>query len=230
MDESRIDNEALAPCGYRPPVDALLGLGAGVIGPAKWPDYRALGLGAADIPQLLRLALDPQLHLADEDDPAIYAPVHACAALGQLGATEAIPLVAELPRLFADDWLHQALIVAAVGAGPPGIPALRALLEDAGAGEDARTFAAAALAAVGECHPAGRTAAVAALAALLDRAEGVDRELNGFAVCMLIDLGATEALPSVARAFAAGRVPVDAAGDWPTVERDLRAAGSTNST
>ena len=179
LDKPLLTNELLAPCGYRPPVDALLTFGGGVIGPASRPDYRGLGLGAVDIPQLLRLALDPQLRLGDEDDPALYAPVHACVALGQLGVAEAISLLGELPRLFEENWFHQALIVAAVGVGPPCIQALRALLEDGAGCEEARTFA--------------------ALAALLDRAEGVDRELNGFAVSMLIDLGATGAIPSVAR-------------------------------
>lgn len=170
MDKSLVTNALLAPCGYRPPVDTLLGFGAGVIGPASWPDYHALGLGAADI---------PQLHPSDEDDPAVYAPVHACVALGQLGAAAAIPLLGELPRLFEENWFHQALIVAAVGVGPPCIQALRALLEDGAACGEARTFAA-------------RSSSAAS-------AEGVDRELNGFAVSMLIDLGATGAIPSVAR-------------------------------
>ena len=83
MGESLATNALLASCGYRPPVDALLTLGAGVIGPASWLDYRAPGLGAAGIPRLLRLPLDPQLHMADGDDPAARAPVHACAAPGQ---------------------------------------------------------------------------------------------------------------------------------------------------
>ena len=43
-------NEALAPWEYRPPVDALIGLAAGVIGTANRPDYYAPGLGVTDAP------------------------------------------------------------------------------------------------------------------------------------------------------------------------------------
>ena len=152
------------PCPYRPPVDTLLGLGAGGIADGIWPDYRVMGLGEGDVPQLLRLALDPRLHLSEGDDPAVYAPVHACAALGQLGATAALPLLAELPRLFADDWLRQGLLALATGLGPPSIPALRAVLGDTAARWDVRAFAAEALAEVALGHPAARDAAGAELA------------------------------------------------------------------
>lgn len=209
-------DKAVDPCRYRPPVAVLLGLGSGGIADGTWPDYRLMGLGEDDVPQLLRLALDPRLHLTDGDDPAVYAPVHACAALGEFGATTALPLLEELPRLFADDWLQRSLLVLATGIGPPSIPALRAMLEDTVAGGDARTFAAEALEAVALGHPTARAAAVAALASVLDRTEGFDREVNSVAASKLIHLRAVEARPRIARAFAAGRIATDAAGIPPT--------------
>lgn len=95
-------DERLAPCGYRPPVDALLELGAGAIGTPTWPGDRALGFGVATVPQLTRLAPNPRLYLADVDDPG----------------------VAELPRHIEDHRLRQSMILAAHSAGMQCGPAL----------------------------------------------------------------------------------------------------------
>jgi len=92
----------LAPCGYRPSVDALLDLDAGAIGTLIRPDDRAPGLGAVDVPQLNRLAPDHRLYLAVVDDPG----------------------VAELPRHVEDHRLRQSLILDAHSAGMKRGPAL----------------------------------------------------------------------------------------------------------
>jgi len=84
--------------GYPPPVSELLTLGdCSKIG--AWPDYLALGLGPQHIPDLIRMALDEELHWADSDSLDVWLPVHAWRALGQLRAEAAVePLAGLLDR------------------------------------------------------------------------------------------------------------------------------------
>ena len=62
---------------YTPPVSKLLTYG----NPRKfkgWPTYANLGITAADIPELIRMATDERLFESDDDAPdEIWAPVHA---------------------------------------------------------------------------------------------------------------------------------------------------------
>ena len=55
----------------------------------KWPDYMKLGLTKEHIPDLIRMAIDNDLHHAEEESAEVWAPVHAWRTLGQLGAKEA---------------------------------------------------------------------------------------------------------------------------------------------
>jgi len=143
--------------GYLPPVGLLLALGSGDTNADVWPDYRALGLDEADTPELRRMALDPRLHLTDPSGPVARAPWHACAALVQLGAARKFPQPRRVPRPGDHGWRCPAMLVAAAAIGPPGIPALRAALENAAVGAEARILAAEALGAVIMSRPPGRT-------------------------------------------------------------------------
>ncbi len=192
--------------GYLPPVDLLLALGSDDTNADVWPDYRALGLDEADIPELRRMALDPRLHLADPSAPAARAPWHACAALAQLGATQKFPPPRQVPRPGDHDWRCPAMLVAAAAIGSPGIPALQATLENAAAGAEARTLAAEALGAVIVRRLSGHAAATAALTASLDRAEGCDRAVDDRIGFVLTAVGVVEAHTSVMWAVAAGRI------------------------
>jgi hypothetical protein len=83
---------------YSLPVSELLTFGdCSKIG--AWPDYLALGLGPQHIPDLIRMALDEELHLADPNSLDVWSPVHAWRALGQLRAEPAVePLAGLLDR------------------------------------------------------------------------------------------------------------------------------------
>src|SRR5437763_1053966 len=82
---------------YLPPVDKLLTYGAIALTEPAWPDYVGeLGLGPAQVPDLIRMATDHDLRFEEVpgDDIAFWGPVHAWRALGQLRALEAAaPLV-----------------------------------------------------------------------------------------------------------------------------------------
>lgn len=69
---------------YPPPLDRLLGLGGLFTRGRAWRDYLRMGIGREHVPDLLRMACDMELNHGDDDDPRVYAPLHAWRALSQL--------------------------------------------------------------------------------------------------------------------------------------------------
>jgi hypothetical protein len=207
---------------YNPPVAQLLALGD-IRGQAR-QDYLALGLSAAHIPDLVRMAQDDDLHWADSDSAEVWAPIHAWRALGQLGAVEAIePLVAHLPRIdeVEDDWAMEEIPYALAGIGEAAVPALALFLADKRYGLWARVTAASSLGKIGEQHPPAREAAIAALVNGLKDYKTQAEELNGFIISYLVDLKAVEAAPLMEQVFAADKADISVQGDWEDVQIEL---------
>src|SRR5947209_12162350 len=78
--------------GYADPVCQLLRMGepGGGYDPAEWPDYSAeFGIGHEHVGALIGIACDSALHRRDPNSSAVWAPVHAWRALGQLRAPPA---------------------------------------------------------------------------------------------------------------------------------------------
>jgi hypothetical protein len=77
---------------YAGPVQRLLTIGeTQSYDPADWPDYAAeFGLECEHIAELSRLACDTALNGGDPDSRAVWAPLHAWRALGQLQAEESV--------------------------------------------------------------------------------------------------------------------------------------------
>jgi len=192
----------------------------------KWPDYRAGGIGPEHIPDLLRMVRDEDLWESDnEDDPASFAPIHAWRTLGQLGAEEAIsPLIALLDPYDDWDWFQKEVPEVLGLIGPTAIAPLAVILANTMRPVGMRTTAGSALGKIGRMHPDARTAAVTpitdAITASLTSDAPLDdlRELNGFLISELIDLEETDALPLIARVFAADRVDESIPGDLEDVE------------
>ena len=192
----------------------------------SWPDYRAGGIGPEHIPDLLRMVSDEDLWENDnEDDPAGFAPIHAWRALGQLRAEEAIrPLIALLGPYDDWDWFKEELPEVLALIGPTAIAPLAAILANPMRPVGIRTTVGTALGKIGRMHPDARAAAVApitdAIAASLTSDAPLDDlcELNGFLISELIDLEETDALPLIARVFAADRVDESIPGDLEDVE------------
>jgi hypothetical protein len=201
----------------------------------EWEDYLALGFMEEHIPELVQMALDNNLHWCD-DPQAMYGPVHAWRALGQLQATDAVkPLLSlfdmaeELDDDYIDDELH--IVFGMIGA-PAIIPlAEYALDDDVLHTPWARISAVIALSEVGERHPDLRERVVGELRNLLsnqikcsslDLEEQMDAVLNGFLISSLVDLGAVEAMPEIQQAFVEGIVDEMACGTREEVEREIK--------
>jgi hypothetical protein len=210
---------------YSPPVAQLLTLGA--IDPlmkAKepWHDYRALGLGPEHIPELIALATST-LSEEEKESDAAFAPWHACRALGQLGAKEAVaPLLRWLggPGEEGVDDLMDAEALPGMFArlGPEILPALLAYLEERGHPQNGRITVVDALGEMAREHPEAAEACKAALVQQLERFEENDAEYNAQLVFELTTLKAVEAAPVIERAFAAGQVDEGLPGDWEEVQ------------
>lgn len=208
---------------YPPPIDRLIVLG-NAWEMESWPDYLALGLGPQHIPDLIRLATDPELNEADSDSKEVWAPAHAWRALAQLGAQEAAgPLTALFRRIdeYDDDFVGEDLPVAFGLLGAGAIPPLAACLAAETNGLWARVAASRSLAEIGRRHSGARVSCVGALARQLERFAEQDPDLNGFLVHDLLDLKGVEALAVMERAFAADCVEVAIVGDWEDIQISL---------
>lgn len=177
------------------------------------------------IPELIRLAADAEIYARewDEDDPVLWAPVHARRALGQLKAVEAVqPLLdsmvqfgelddtflSDLPKIFAE-------------IGPSAIPTLVAMLSDSGKDEFDRACCSNALARIGKEHPESRDECVALLSAELARNGDESRFLNALLVDDLVKLKAVESAGTIEAAFAAGVIDESVVGNWERVQFEL---------
>jgi hypothetical protein len=212
---------------YAPPVSKLLTLGD----PREmepWPSYRALGLGLEHVPELIRMALDEDLHWGDSDGDEIWAPIHAWRALGQLRAEDAVePLTRLLAWIdeYGDDWVIEELPKVFGLIGPSAIPTLADYLDDDEQGLFARTTASDSLKEIAERHPEVRDDCIAAITETLERFEDLNRELNASLVWTLADLRAAETAPLVERAFAADQVEEGIVGRWEDIQASLSRPG-----
>ncbi|HUX76449.1 MAG TPA: hypothetical protein VMY40_07420 [Anaerolineae bacterium] len=208
---------------YPSPVSKLLTLGEcrEVRG---WPDYLALGLRPAHVPDLIRMALDEELYRAGSDSLDVWAPVHAWRALGQLRAEAAAePLTRLLVRIdeFDDEWVGEELPKVFGMVGPAAVPILKDYLADPSHGLWSRVAAASGLKEVGKGHPDAHAECVTVLTRQLEQFAELDPILNSFIISSLVDLEAVEATPVMERAFAADRVDISIPGDWEDVQIEL---------
>lgn len=207
---------------YPPPLDRLLGLGILFTRGREWRDYWQMGIGPDHVPDLVRMACDSELHDAFEDDPRVYAPLHAWRALGQLAAPEAAaPLAELLVRLPDDESANEELPEVLGMIGVAGVGAAIGLLANPMLEERTRISAASALEEIGKRHPELRDRCVEMLMGQLKRYAGQPEGLNGFLVHDLVELGAVEAAPLMQAAFEAERVDLLIRGDWGDVQVDL---------
>lgn len=207
---------------YPPPLDRLLRLGSLYTRGDDWRDYRQMGLGPEHVADLVRMAGDPALNYADEDDPWVYAPLHAWRALGQLAAPEAAsPAVQVLAQLPDDDFASDELPEVLGMIGAAAVEPVAGLLADPAQDEEARMSASRALHEIATRHPELHDRCVEVLTRQLERWADQTEELNGFLIDSLVELGAVEAAPLMQAAFEAGLADPSIRGDWEDVQVDL---------
>lgn len=202
---------------YSFPVNQLLTQGKPASAIGKWPNYLQFDLGPGNVPELLRMMRDPELNNGLGTGPEIWAPIHAWRALGQLRAEAVVGALLEAlrdPKNKDHDWLLEEAPVVFGMIGPIAIPDLEAFLFDDTQNVYMRDCAGRGLKNIVRHYPETRQLCLDVLGRLLDAAEPVNGELNGFVVSLLIDLDAKELAPLVERAFAANRVDESIAGDW----------------
>lgn len=209
---------------YQPPVERLLTCGEPDRAASQgWSDYRDLGIGPEQIPELIRMAADEELSQAPEGSLEVWAPLHAWRALGQLRAVEAIePLLALLVRLEEDDWAREEIPEVLGRIGTAALPVLAVCFADRSSTVSARIAVIMSVEQVGQQQPEARADVQALLEGWLERFAENHPEVNAFLVDALVELGAKESAPLIRRAFAAGRVDMVLRGDWEDVQIDLK--------
>jgi hypothetical protein len=222
------DNET----SYQPPVDQLLRLGdprpvteASV---APWRDYRALGLSEVDVPELIRLVSDENLHSAPPDDDAAWAPLHAWRALAQLEAVNAAWPLLRLANFLdrqGDDWFLEEFPEVFACFGAAAVVPLAEFLAGIDNAQYARIMAGHSLCKIGQGRPDARGTAVAHLRDQLAGCGDNDDALNAFLISYLLQLSAVEAAEVIERAYASGRVDEGVVGRWDDVRAELGVPG-----
>jgi hypothetical protein len=211
---------------YTPPVDQLLTYDKPDVVEAKdWPDYLALGISSEHIPDLIRMAIDPQLNKADEDEGnlTVWAPTHAWRALGQLRAEAAIkPLLTLFTTLEESEWAGEELPDVFGMIGPVALPALAEYIADSSYDEWARVNAIGCIEKIGEKSPEAHSQCIEILSRQLEHFREKEYEFNAFLILALAArFKAVEAAPLIERAFAAQAVDESIMGDWDEVQVEL---------
>jgi hypothetical protein len=202
----------------------------------KWEtgevDYVAqLGLTAGDVPELLAVArrwAEPMDWPDDEGYVAGYAPIHAWRGLAQLGAAEAVAMLLEMMDPLdedGDDWYLEEFPHAFAWIGPAALGPLSDYLADPAHAVYPRVAVGSGLRELAKRHPETRDGAVKALCRTLASYQETDCTVNGFVICDLLGLKATEAAELIERAYAADCVEIGICGNWNMVRAELGVEG-----
>jgi tetratricopeptide (TPR) repeat protein len=157
---------------------------------------------------LIEMVLDDDLNSREEDDPAVWAPIHAMRILALIGPADAAEPLLECME-WDEDWFEE--LAGVYGRiGPAAIPLLRGYIYDSEHTTFARGRAADALTAIAQSHPAVRDEVVSLLTTFLDRpsadADAEEETLTAFIIGDLGDLKADSAYEAIRRAYAEQRV------------------------
>ena len=210
---------------YTDPVGRLPAIGdRGSVGPEEWPEYVAeFGFEPAHVPDLIRLACDTGLSFGTHaDDRVMWASMHAWRALGHMGAEEAAGPLLDLSKTMIGDEPAAEEIPQVLGMiGPPSIPHIAAYLGDPLNTAVHESAAIDGIRHIVQRHPQCRGECIGILTRMLEGNSSERRLANGFAVSVLIDFRAIEAIDLIRDAFQRDVIDISIAGDIEDVELDL---------
>lgn len=206
-----------------------------------WIDYgETVGLTPAHIPELITLMKDEILwnlwfaedieaecaaldFTKDEDwwDRALYGPIHAWRALGQLKALEVLPDLLEIWAHKDSEWCWEDIPIAIARMGPDAIAPLQAQMQRPDLAWEAKTLIADTLPLIGRHFTDSRDHCVATLITLLEPYTENHPNVNGFLCSGLVTLKAVEALDLMEQVYASNCVESRCAGTWATVQVEL---------
>jgi hypothetical protein len=187
-----------------------------------WSDYLALGLTDQHVPDLIRMALDDELHIARQDSLEVWGPVHAWRTLGQLRTLDAVkPLLRLFDKLEDDAWIPRDLPKVFSLIGPASIPGIAEFLADASVEEFKRISVPGCLKQIGQDHPDHYDECVKVLVDQLSTHNINGPTLNAFLIVSLTDLKATTAIDEIRKAYLGDNVDLTVQGDVEDVEIEL---------
>jgi len=193
---------------YSAPVDQLLGLG-NTPGMPQRLDHLPPGITLKDVPELIRMAGDPELWTGSASYETGCGPNRAIALLGLLRAKSAIPYLLNLLRLIEEKeimTLGEEIGEALGQIGADALVPLAAYLADASHNAQEQEAASEAVRCIAEHYPDSTSECIAVLSNQLTRFQSNSPWLNGWLISVLLDLKARPAIPLIEKAFAAGRV------------------------
>ncbi|MBO0351128.1 HEAT repeat domain-containing protein [Phormidium pseudopriestleyi FRX01] len=180
------------------------------------------GLTEEQIPELIRMVGDYELHDADPESLEVWGPIHAWRSLAELRSETAIqPLLSVIHELLDHDWFRDELPHVLAQIGPAAIPALRDYLANPDYDASARSSAVDSLEVMASQHPEFRDECVSILTERLAYSDPESQVLNSFIVYSLVELKAVEAASAIEAAFAGDRINKDWCEDWDTVQVEL---------
>lgn len=208
---------------YAPPVNILLTYGERDL-EDDWMDYRQLGITEDHIPELIKMATDEELHDADSGSDEVWAPIHACRALGQLKAAEAAePLISLIYMIheYDDEWMGNDFLRVFPLIGKPALEPLKKYLADPHNNTYGRASASEYIEHIGLKNLELKDECTNIIAAQLDNCMLNDEYLNGMLVSSLMDMNATDKIDVIRNAYINERVDESFCGDLEDVEIDL---------
>ncbi|MEM9448718.1 MAG: DUF1186 domain-containing protein [Cyanobacteria bacterium P01_E01_bin.6] len=186
----------------------------------EWPNYvEERELTEAHIPELADMLMNPEFDELAQDDPAIYAPLHALRALGQLKSEQAIaPLIEFLSRDDLGDLDRETLPVAVSLIGGAAVEAVGGVLHNEAIALWSRVLAANCLEQMAKQSSGDRSACIAVLTTQLEHYATNDQSLDSTLVNALAELQATEAASLIEQVFAHKELDEMLTGSWPGVQ------------
>jgi len=222
---------------YEPPVAELLHYGpCDGLHAKDWPNYvQELGLTAEHIPSLIDMAQDDDLWVLFADgydrkdefldadittEDALWAPIHAWRALGQLQAVKAVKPLVEVLGQRDFDWCLEELPQVFGLMGAEALAPLDELLSTK-INYNHKVTLASGLGKIAKVFPDLRDRCVEVLTRQLSDFKQHHRTVNGSLIAQLLDLKAVESVPVMEAAYTANKVDEMFVGPWARAQIEL---------